>query len=179
MLIDLIREYKGRVEAFEAEAHQILSKHEGAKSRIITADLARQKLTNLSLQQDELFQQSLVCVERGVYRAAHVMAWAAFIDYLEQKLASDGLIKVKAARANWGKFATIEELRENVPETQLIEVARDVGLLGKGETRILIGLLSKRNECAHPSHYTPGLNESLGYIDELLKRIDTLQGKTL
>jgi hypothetical protein len=53
------------------------------------------------------------------------------------------------------------------------------GLCEKSERKALLGVLNKRNECAHPSDFYPGLNESLGYFSELLKRIETLRKKTL
>jgi hypothetical protein len=117
-------------------------------------------------------------VENELYRAAHVMAWAAFMDFLEEKLASDGLVKLRSLRAAW-KASSVDELRENVVEHQLIDAARDLGLLGKTESKALQGLLSKRNECAHPSDYFPGLNETLGYVAEVLNRIGHLQPKSL
>jgi hypothetical protein len=107
------------------------------------------------------------------------MAWAAFVDFLEQKLASDGLVKVKYQRQDWAKYSSIEEIREYASEYDLIKVARDVGLLSKGEMKTFHGLLSTRNECAHPSSYNPGLNESIGYVAQLLNRIEQLQGKSL
>ena len=179
MSVELIRPFVAKAASFENEAHNILSKHEGAPSRVISVDRTRCRLAVLSLEQDELLQEALVCIERGIHRAAHVMAWAAFMDFVEQKLASDGLVKVKAVKTGWGKYRSIDEICENVPEFQLIEAARDVGLLSKSETKILLGLLSKRNECAHPSKYRPGLNESLGYVAELLNRIEQLHPKSL
>jgi len=179
MSVEIIRGLQQKAQAFEDEAHEVLSKHENSKSRIISLDHTRKRLKVLSLQQDELFQQALACNEKGIFRAAHVMAWAGFMDFLEQKLSSDGLAKVKSVKMGWTKYKTIEEIRENIPEFQLIEVARDVGLLFKSETKTLLGLLSKRNECAHPSDYNPGLNESLGYVSELLNRIEQLNSKTL
>ncbi|MDZ7401885.1 MAG: hypothetical protein ONB37_17140 [candidate division KSB1 bacterium] len=179
MTIEIANTLRQKAHAFKGEAHLILSGYESSKSRIFSLDKTRSILNMLSLQQDELFQQSLVCIERGIFRAAHVMAWAGFMDFLEQKLSSDGLIKVKSVRTGWNRYNTIEEIRENVPEFQLIEAARDVGLLSKSETKTLLGLLSKRNECAHPSAYKPGLNESLGYVSELLNRIKQLDNKSL
>jgi len=179
MELEIIRRLQQKAHEFENEAHQVLSKYENSKSRIISLDQTRGQLKVLSLQQDELFHQALLCVERGIFRAAHVMAWAGFMDFLEQKLSSDGLVKVKSAKMGWHKYGTIEDIRENIPEFQLIEVARDVGLLSKAETKTLLGLLSKRNECAHPSGYKPDLNESLGYVSELLNRIVQLNSKTL
>jgi len=164
--------------AFEREAHKVLSVHEAAPSRLVVLEDTYRKLGALSLQQDELLRQALRCVEEQLYRAAHVMAWAGFMDFLEERLASDGLVKLRAIRTSW-KAANVEELRENVVEFQLIDVARDLGLLNKTEAKALQGLLSKRNECAHPSGYFPGLNETLGYVSELLNRIGQIQPKPL
>lgn len=177
---DFIRGVKAQAQGFQEEVHQLLSKYEGsAKSRVISLNESYSRLAGLSLQQDELFKQAMQCIEQGIYRAAIVMAWAAFIDVVEQKLDEDGLVKVKTVKTGWVKFDTLEELRENVPEHQLIEAARDVKLLNKGETKTILGLLSKRNECAHPSGYRPDLNESLGYVAELLNRVEKIQSKTL
>ena len=178
-MIEVLCAFKKKVDKFKEEAHYILAKYENSKSRVISLDQTRKRLGVLSLQQDDLFQQALTCIEKRIYRAAHVMAWAAFIDFLEQKLASDGLVKIKSVRPGWAKYNTIEEIRENIPEYQLIEAARDVKLLSKSETKTILGLLSKRNECAHPSNYNPGLNESLGYVAELLNRIEQLHNKSL
>ena len=62
---------------------------------------------------------------------------------------------------------------------QIIEAANKVKLLSKSEEKTILGLLSKRNECAHPSNFKTNLNESLGYISELLNRIDELNHKSI
>ena len=136
------------------------------------------KLTKLSLKQDELFRQALRCVEHKLYRAAHVLAWAGFMDLLEEKLGSDGLVKLRATRPAW-RAGSIEELRENVVEYQLIEVSKDIGLCSKTQMKALHGMLNKRNECAHPSDFYPDVNDTLGYISELLSRVAILQTRTL
>jgi hypothetical protein len=175
MLPDLLR----KLRAFEREAHTILSVHETVtSSRLVLLEKSYKDLGALSLRQDELLRQSLRCVENELFRAAHVMAWAGFMDFLEEKLASDGLKKLRAARPNW-RATSVEELRENVVEYQLIEVARDLGLCSKVEMKALHGLLNKRNECAHPSAYFPLLNESLGYIAEIIQRVGQLQPRKL
>jgi hypothetical protein len=179
-MIDLLRTVAQRADQFSDEAHRILSTHEASsRSRVFSLNQTRRRLATLSIEQEELFQQALICTEVGAYRAAHVMAWAAFIDLLERKLGSDGLVKIHNARPAWSKYTSVEELRENVPEHQLIEAARDVKLLSKSEAKTILGLLSKRNECAHPGDYRPDLNESLGYAAELLNRIQRLLPKSL
>jgi hypothetical protein len=168
----------GKARAFEREAHRILAVHEAAPSRLILLEDTYKKLTVLTLRQDDLLRQALRCIENELYRAAHVMAWAAFMDFLEEKLGSDGLLKLRALRPTW-KASSVEELRENVVEYQLLDAARDLGLCGKTETKALQGLLNKRNECAHPSNYFPSMNEALGYVTEVLNRIETLHPKSL
>jgi len=175
----LLREYVARSVRFQLEAHEILSRHETVKSsRVVVLSTTYKKLSTLNLRQDDLMRQALRCVENGLFRAAHVMGWAAFMDFLEEKFQSDGLVKLRAVRQNW-KGQTIEDMREYVPERQLVEATKDLGLATKNEMGALIALLNRRNDCAHPSSYYPQLNETLGYLSELMQRIFQLKDKKL
>ena len=165
-----------KASAFQREAHLILGTHETSKSRVVLLEVTYNKLHKLSLKQDELFRQSLRCVENSLFRAAHVMAWAGFIDFITEKLSSNQFSKLLSSRPNWN-VNSLEELREKHTEFDIIEACNATKLCSKGEKKILHGLLSKRNECAHPSNYYPELNETLGYISELFKRIEMLRAK--
>jgi hypothetical protein len=174
----MIRELLLKVRAFEQEAHSIFSQHEGSRSRVVVLDATYGRLDKLSLRQDELLRQALRCAEAELYRAAHVMAWAGFMDFLEEKMSSDGLKKLASIRPKW-PCKSVEELREAINEFQLIESCRELGLATKNEVKALHGLLNKRNECAHPSDFYPDSNETLGYVSEILKRITTVRGRSL
>lgn len=163
-----------RARAFEKEAHEVLSRAESALSRIITLEDSYKKLSGLSIKQDELFRQALRCTEHGLFRAAHVMAWAGFMDFVEERLSVRKMKKLKSIRPRWN-YGTMEELREYVSEYQLIEALKDIGLCRKNEVKALLGLLNKRNECAHPSEFYPLLNETLGFVSELLQRVENLK----
>ena len=165
------------IEAFESDVHQLFAKYETSNARVLDLSKTYSELKGLSLKQDDLFRQALRCVEHELFRAAHVMAWAAFMDFLEEKLQAKGLRRIHSEYPNWSKFKSFEALKENVPEFQLVECAERLGLCTKTQSRALKGLLNKRNECAHPSEYYPELNESLGYISELFKRISQIAGK--
>jgi len=176
MMLELLHNLLSRVQAFEHEAHSILARHEATVSRVITLEDTYRTLSGLSLHQNELFWEALKCVENKLFKAAHVMVWAGFMDFLEEKMMSKYLSKIKTIRPTWS-ISSIDDLREQAPEYQLIQVCRKVGFLNKNEEKAFLGLLSKRNECAHPSGYSPNLNETLGFISELLNRINTLQLK--
>lgn len=163
---------------FNSDAQKILSLHESSHTRIITLEKSYSNLSQLNIKQDELFRQALRCIENSLFRAAHVLSWAAFMDFVENKLAEDGYKKLNKIRPNW-RIKNIEDLRENIAEYQIIDSLQLIGLCTKTQKKALHGLLNKRNECAHPTDYFPELNETLGFISELLKRIKGLQDKLL
>ena len=168
-----------RARAFEAEAHEILGyEEEATQARVFRLRASYAALAFLSEWQRRSFNEALDCISAGMFRAAHVLGWAAFVDFLEEKLASDNLAKVATVYPKWDT-SSLEALRESVNEYQLLEAGRKVGLYGKSTCRTLQGLLSTRNECAHPSEYEPQLNDSLGYLTQLRSRIEFLQPKSL
>ena len=144
-----------RLGRFHAEAVGILSLVESSATRRLSLDHSYGQLKSLNIQEDELFRQSLRCVELGVYRAAHVMAWCGFLDCILRLLESD-------------TFST---------QHQIIEALKPAGIIGKADQKALIGLLSRRNECAHPTAYFPDLNQTLGYISELFTRLSRIEKK--
>jgi len=170
---NLLKIFSGKIIRFKKESKKILSNHETSGSRIITIEDSYKKLSQLSLKQDELIRQSLRCVEQELYRAAHVMAWASFMDFIEEKITIQ-ISNLQKIRPKWN-VKDLESLRENVPEYQIIEVLQTMRICSKTDTKAFHGLLNKRNECAHPSDYFPGLNQSLGYISEIINRMRRLQ----
>jgi hypothetical protein len=173
----ILREWTEKTKRFRRDAHTILAVHERSRSRIVILDESYKQLDKLAPQQDELLRQALRCVESELYRAAHVMAWAAFMDFLEELIASDGFVALGAVRPHWA-LGSIEELRESVTEYQVVDVCKLIHLCSKNEVKALHGLLNKRNECAHPSNYYPALNDTLGYVQEILTRIQTLRTRS-
>lgn len=167
------------VRKFEKESHEILSAHEGApKSRTLILEETYSRLSGLSLRQDDQFRQSLRCIENGLYRASHVMAWSAFIDFVQEKLGEDGYSRLRSTVKNC-TVASSDDLREKYNDHMVIQMVHDVGLVGKTEMKAYHGLLNKRNECAHPSDFYPDHNESLGYVSEPIARLESLQKRRI
>ena len=162
-------EWTRRAARFEKEAHKIFSQSEDASSRVITVRASFRKLQPLLKPQQETLTEALNCVERGLFRAAHVLAWSALMAQIEDKLADGNFSILRQRRPKW-ILDSVQDLRENVPEFQIVEAARDCRLISKSYMKGLHGLLNKRNECAHPSDYAPALNATLGYVDETITR---------
>ncbi len=171
-----IREIVRLVRRADREARRILATHESSASRVITIEETYSRVGKLSVQQDDLLRQALRGIENGLYRSAIVMSWAAFMDFTEQKLASDGFVAVNARYSAW-KIIDIEDMRDRITDYQIIEALHGVRLCSKGEKKSLHGMLSMRNECAHPSSFLPDLNGALGFISQVLHRIELLKTK--
>lgn len=168
-----------KVDAFRADAAEILGELEASPLRLRTVEASIHRLNGLTLPQDELLRHALFCTARGYYRPAIVSAWSAFADFLELRMTSDNLVKLHREFPNWSTHKTLEDLRENVSEFQLIEAARRLQLVTKGEAKILQGALAKRNKCAHPSELNPGYNDTLGFVTEMLDWIEKLGSRSL
>ena len=168
-----IKDIVRRSIAFQKQAKIILSSHEASPARSITIEETYKTLRKLSTKQDDLFRQALRCVEYRLYRAAHVLSWAAFMDFFEEKIASN-LGKLNETKPNW-KVKSVDDIRDIGSDFQIIEALREMQLCGKTDEKALKGLLNRRNECAHPTDYYPKLNETLGYVSEIIGRLESFQ----
>lgn len=155
------------------DAHKIFSLHEASNSRVVILDKTYRKIRGLTSDQEEMLRQSLRCTENGLFKAAHIMAWASLVDYIERCIWDLGILNINQARPKW-KIKSLEDLRENYPESQIIDAGRELGIYRKNFLKALQGLLNKRNECAHPSEYYPEINQTLGYISEIIDRLKSL-----
>ncbi len=133
----------------------------------------------LSASQEVLLDEALLCIRTGVYRAAFVAAWAAFMDALEDKLVSDGGRRLCLEYPDWGTCGSADALREAKPEHQIIEAGRKLGLYTKATMKTLHGHLSSRNDCAHAGGRQPTLNQTVGFVDFVLEQVADLSGKSL
>jgi len=175
----ILEEALSRIHLLRESWDKTLSTVEESPRRIVTleASYKYKKVGDLSLKQDDLFRRAFRCVENELYRAAHVMGWAGFVDFLHEKFAEYTFVKLRNAMPNWN-IAVVEDLRER-SDFQLIDASRKINYLRKNEQKALHGLLNKRNECGHPEDYYPGMNETLGFLSELLNRIKTFQARPL
>lgn len=161
---EIVGEVLKGIENFKKESIKVLSRLENSKTRIITIEETYKQLKGLDVKQEDMIRESLRCIENELFRAAHILAWSGFIDYL-------GTLLVDLEPASMDS----ENLREQFSDFKIIEQAVKLGIVKKLMGRSLKALLTKRNECAHPSDFFPGLNETLGYVSEIIARIRMIQ----
>jgi hypothetical protein len=162
-----------RVAALDLDAQEVLAGYEESPARVVTLQASYERLSGLSLDQDELFREALRSTESGLFRAAHVLAWAGFVDFFHEFLVPTHAPALGTARPGW-RISVAEDLRDQA-DFQVIEAGKVAGVYKNTLMKALHGLLNRRNECAHPSEYFPDLNQTLGYISEVFGRIAQLQ----
>lgn len=171
-----IEELYTKALAFQDEAHRILSRYESSPSRVVLLEETSKKISGLTIKQGLLLKQGIKCIECNLFRAAHIMAWAAIIDLIEEKLSSDNFVKLNQLRPKWS-IQSLDEFRENIIESQIIDACKDLGLFNKSETKMLHGYLTKRNLCAHPSNFDPDYNQTLGYFSDIITMLESILKK--
>lgn len=167
MTIELLPSLFKRIEQAEKEAHEILSTHEASKSRIIFLEGLLREIRSMPVDVETYFQESIKCLEVGCIRAGMVLAWSGLFEILAERLYSDKEAEIRSVRPKW-KFKDLAELKEQFPESQILDVGKEVGVVKKAHLKVLQGHLATRNQCAHPTVYLPSLNVGIGYVDELI-----------
>lgn len=126
------------------------------------------KLDSLSVSQDRLLREAIDCIRFKLFRASHVLVWTAMADLLRE-------IYIKKIDPN----KTFEEVGNEFNDNRLIEQLRTNKLIDKQAEKLLKGNLATRDEFAHPSPYDPDLNQTLGYMSQILTRMSYLKSKGL
>ena len=168
MINDSIFDIIKKAKVAEIEANNILKDYgDSYKSRILDLESLRKQLTNIPIDIFGYFDESLKCLEAGYKRAAMIMVWSGFFYIFSNFLFNSKYDEIKILRPKW-KFNNFDEFRENKPESQILDLAKELGTITKADLRVLQGYLSIRNKCAHPTLYQPTMNGAIGYINELL-----------
>lgn len=171
MTTDEIQEWVQRTDAARRDAHRILAQHESSHtSRAVLLSDLLVRLETLPPDVHDYFREAVSCLEYGFRRAGMVMAWAGFSHVIIYKMVSDHGPSLKALYAKW-PTDDVAELKSAIPEKQLLDAGKKTGVFKESERREYDGWLSTRNKCAHPTLYQPPPNESLGYVDRILREV--------
>ena len=156
------------------EEHQLIAATaQASRSRTASIEVTLKSIHALSAKQDELLKEAAAAAGHGLYRSAHVAAFAALVDALYERVDRVGLLQsVANARPKWS-LSVVEDLQE-YSDFQVGEVCREAGVITKAQLKTFHGLLHRRNQCAHPTGYQPGLDQTLGFLSEVIALLASL-----
>ena len=148
-------------------SHTILSGHESSISRVILLEGLFKQLSGAPVDVQDYFKESISCLEGRLFRAGIVMSWAGYFHMFTETLYQNHEKDIQSVRPKW-KFRSLNELKEQHAEAQILDVGKVVKFINNSTLLKLRGQLSTRNQCAHPTLYKPSMNVAIGYVDEMI-----------
>jgi hypothetical protein len=159
-----------------AEHREIAARAQASRARVASVEITLQAIESLTPTQGLLLREAVQAASFGLYRASLVAAFASLMEGLHSTLESHAS-QLAERRPKW-RLSSGEDVRDHA-DSQVIDVAREVGAISRSAAKSMQGLLHRRNRCAHPTGYDPTLDEALGFLSEVVQLVRTWQAGTV
>lgn len=122
----------------------------------------------------DYLKEALVCMNSGSLRAGIIFAWNAAVLNLRKKCFSHGKRTLNSAlkKPNTKEIVKIEDFAY-VNDALLLQAAKELEEIDKGEKDSLEDCLDTRNKCGHPGNYKPKSLKAASIMEELITIIFT------
>ena len=129
----------------------------GSATVVNTLHELRAEIASLASDDTRRFLiEAVNCVERGYFRAAVVMTWVAAVHEIQSFVLANNLQAFNAEAlkrdAKWRPAKSIDGM-SRMKESDFLEVADAIGVIGKNVKAELKNCLDRRNACGHPNSY--------------------------
>ena len=154
--------------------------------RAITVEIARM-LESLPDQVPDLAEktfllETITCLKNGAFRASIVMAWNLAFHHL-----CDYIVRSPRRLADFNRqwpvvyqghhrkgpriISRMEDLSEELRESEIIEVANSAGIITREQWKTLSSKLGVRNSAAHPSNTKLEQLQAEEFVDSIVKNV--------
>lgn len=134
-------------------------------------DLEKLALKIKTLDEKLYLIESITCFRVGALRAGIVFAWSALVRNLQNKCIEKGFNHINGALKKHNpsskELKSLEDF-ETVKEKTLLMISFELNIISKHQRIQLENNLDLRNHCGHPSSYTPELNKSKAFIEDIV-----------
>lgn len=125
----------------------------------------------------EFLYDALACLSHGLYQPAIVETWKGFTEYMFTLMGTLPFDILRSRNPSWAKFDNLDELRNKAKDEQCLDALRAFKLINNEEVIAFKALKAKRNAAAHPSEHKQDLTEAQGFMDEVIRRICTINAR--
>ena len=124
--------------------------------------------------------EALICFRHKAFRAAVVMTWNVAYHHLCDHVLKNRLddfnkhwplVYQGHHRKGTKTIATMDDLTEEMKESEMIEICNSAGIITTDVYKILKEKLGRRNSAAHPSSVVIGQIQAEDVIDDLIKNV--------
>ena len=119
-------------------------------------------------------REAVDCLERGLHRAAVVLAWVGAIAILQNAVVLGHLsafnAQAKQKDVKWKDASTSDDLGR-MKEFDFLEVLEKIGVVGKNVKQRLQDCLKLRNGCGHPTSLKVGQFQVAAHVETLILNV--------
>ena len=166
---DHVKLWQQRIQAFQRDSHRLFAKYETSASRVVELNALIKSLSGLPVDVEGYFREAANCLQQGNFRAAVVMSWAGFFSVFMDAFYTEKESDIKKNYTSWDT-SSAEGLQESAGENTLLVAAKKLKFIKNPIYRIYDGQLSTRNQCAHPTLYSPSPNVAIGFVDLMVSQ---------
>jgi hypothetical protein len=116
-------------------------------------------------------EEAVKCLRAGALRSTVVFLWTGAVATLRQRVFNYGPEAVDAALKKTNPKAR-DFLREGdfayVKDSDLLQIAQDLGVLDKTQKGVLGHGLDLRNSCGHPTKYSPRVKRVSAFVEDVV-----------
>jgi hypothetical protein len=151
----------------------------------LALDSLREAVAQAPREYQDYLEEALACYERGLFRGAILLVWAATVQhlYLIAQSQSGGIAAFE--RANHDQFGSNRSYRKikklddfrYLRDYDFIQLGEHAGMYNRTIRKMLHQRLDLRNDCGHPTKYQPGREETVIFIESLL--LNVIGGRAL
>lgn len=123
----------------------------------------------------DFVEEAIKCHEADLFRSAIVMSWLGAMDVLHKHVHATHLaaFNAEASRVfgkNWKPAKSADDLGK-MKESDFLDRAEALSIIGKNAKAELKKALDLRNGCGHPNSLKVGANKSAAHIETLLQNV--------
>ena len=182
---DLVAQVKGSWKVLDP-GYELISDHYVREAPIIaeTRHALKTHLAKVTNEQRRAFlDEALCCFDVKAYRAAIVLSWVGAVHILQEYIVTRhkndfnkaGIERQKRleAKGEVFPFAPVKSLKDfgTLPESDLLQICQDAGIIHKAEKKLLQDRLDLRNQCGHPNPLTFAEHATAFHLEQLMLNV--------
>ncbi|SIS07749.1 hypothetical protein [Microbacterium sp. RURRCA19A] len=125
------------------------------------------KVTNAGAR--KFLDEAILCLSVGALRAAIVFVWVGAIADVKERIWQRGATNVTTAFQKYNSRAQLKSHDDllKFQESDILNVAQDLGVIDKAQKIVLGQALDLRNQCGHPNKYWPTVAKAKAHIEDI------------
>jgi hypothetical protein len=117
----------------------------------------------------KFIQEAIQCLSVDALRAAIVFVWVGAIADIKERVWQHGAANVTTAFQRYNQKAQLKTHDDllKFQESDILNVAQDLGVIDKAQKIVLGHALDLRNQCGHPNKYWPTVAKAKAHIEDI------------